>query len=506
MSVESLGTFAEGFASWRRVLASCPPSARLTVFENAAHDVAQYIIKGLDKVTASDELYEIATAHNVAEGDADVVQGVIVRAFYDIEAELERVPPDERRKGNGHEQLPDWSPTAPFALPLHPYVFRPFCEIPKRQWLHAGHYVRGHVVMTIAPGGYGKSSLLLCNAIEMVIGRGLIGPAPIESVNVAYWNGEEPKPEEIELRIAALCTAHSIKPEDIVGRLFLGEKVTKDDWRFASTTRNGGFIKNDRLIKTTIEYIRDNNIGCLMLDPLVNFHRVAEIDTGAMEALVKDVLYSIAEETNCCIEISHHTRKVSGVYEITVDDSRGAGAAANACRSARVMNRMSQQEAVAAGITIDLRTLYLRVHRDKQNMAPPSKAKWIRLANVHVENDDYAQSVVSWDWPKDAVEVPVESKHYLRAEVSRNPYRLDPRATEWVGHEIARHLGFKSRKVEGHTDDRRKITAIVNALLAENVFGIEKLKTNDRKSREFICVGAWEGEPDDVRQSDMFTD
>lgn len=405
-------------------------------------------------------------------------------------------------KANGHDQHTPIE--APPVLPLQAYTFRAFSEIPKRQWLHAGHYVRGHVVMTIAPGGYGKSSLLLCNAIEMVIGRGLIGPSPIETVNVAYWNGEEPKPEEVELRIAALCTAHSIDPHELVGKLYLGQKIITDDWRYASTSRNGAIIKNERLIKATIEFINDNQIGCLMLDPLVNFHRVSEVDTGGMEILVKDIFYAITSATNACIELSHHTRKGSGTYEITVDDSRGAGAAANACRSARVINRMSKEEAQAAGISVDLRPLHLRVHRDKQNLAPPGKARWVKLANVHVENDDHAQAVVAWDWPKDVVAIPTESKHYLRAEVCRNNYRTDPRSGDWIGFEVGRHLGLVAHRAEGRKDDRRQITAIVNTLMTEKVFAAERLKDSRRHFKEFVCAGAWMGEEEDLRQSELF--
>src|SRR5262249_51782912 len=68
---------------------------------------------------------------------------------------------------------------------LWPYdVARAFADIPRRQWLHAGHYVRGQIVMTVAPGGYGKTSLVICNAIEMVTGHGLIGPPPVGPVHV----------------------------------------------------------------------------------------------------------------------------------------------------------------------------------------------------------------------------------------------------------------------------------------------------------------------------------
>jgi hypothetical protein len=34
---------------------------------------------------------------------------------------------------------------------LHAYAPRPFAQIPRRQWLHAGHYIRQQVVMTVAP-------------------------------------------------------------------------------------------------------------------------------------------------------------------------------------------------------------------------------------------------------------------------------------------------------------------------------------------------------------------
>jgi RecA-family ATPase len=121
---------------------------------------------------------------------------------------------------------------------------------------------------------------------------------------------------------------------------------------------------------------------------MVQFHRVPEIDTAAMESLIKDVLQPIAYATNCCIELSHHTRKGGQGFggEITADDSRGAGAAINAARSVRVLNRMTKPEAEAHGISDDERRLHLRISRDKTNMAPPGKARWMRLASVDIGN------------------------------------------------------------------------------------------------------------------------
>ena len=51
------------------------------------------------------------------------------------------------------------------------------------------------------------------------------------------------------------------------------------------------------------------HIDVVILDPLVAFHRVPEGDNMAMEQVIKDGLGEIAARTNCCIELSQHTRK-----------------------------------------------------------------------------------------------------------------------------------------------------------------------------------------------------
>src|SRR5580704_10986529 len=81
-----------------------------------------------------------------------------------------------------------------------PYVWRDPRTIPPRQWLHAGHYIRGYVSATIAPGGLGKTSLQLVEAVGMAAGRNLLGGEGKPPLNVWYWNLEDPL-EEIERRI-----------------------------------------------------------------------------------------------------------------------------------------------------------------------------------------------------------------------------------------------------------------------------------------------------------------
>ena len=181
------------------------------------------------------------------------------------------------------------APSRPPKALLWPYEARTFSAIPRRRWLHAGHYIRGQVVMTVAPGGYGKTTLVLCNSIEMATGRGLIGPRPPGGpLHIAYWNAEDPD-VEIERRIAAICLRYQIEPASLLGRLFLGSRLT-DNRRIASIARNGN-VAFDTLMLAEIErLITELHIDCVIFDPLVAFHRVPEGDNTVMEQVVKEAL------------------------------------------------------------------------------------------------------------------------------------------------------------------------------------------------------------------------
>jgi len=307
-------------------------------------------------------------------------------------------------------------------LPLRPYVPRPFTEIPRRRWLHAGHYIRKSVVETIAPGGYGKTSLLLCNAIEMALDRGLIGPPPTEDdLRVLYWNAED-SDEEVERRIAAICVRHQVDPNELAGRLFLGSRIVEAR-RVARVDRRGNVVLNRAMLDKIAKFIVDNRVDGAIFDPLVRFHRVPESDNGAM-AQVVEAFEQIADATNTCIELSHHTRKPApgSRGELTADDSRGASAAPDAARSVRVLNRMTKEEAEPLGIEPDDRRQYLRVARDKTNMIRADKARWIHLADVPVPNGDSVQAAEAWGYPEqpDGGASP-EDAEWAQAEVGRSP-------------------------------------------------------------------------------------
>jgi hypothetical protein len=388
--------------------------------------------------------------------------------------------------------------TAESAKPLlWPYATAAFTGIPRRQWLHAGHYIRDQVVMTVGPGGYGKTTLILCNALEMATGCGLIGPEPPNgALRVAYWNAEDPD-DEIERRIAAACLRYEINPAALHGRLFLGSRLT-DRRRIAEIDRNGNVAFNTGMLAQIERLVDELHIDVVILDPLVAFHRVPEGDNMAMEQVIKDGLGEIAARTNCCIELSQHTRKSThGQHgELTADDSRGAGAITNAARSVRVLNRMSAEEAELPKISVDERRLYLRVSRDKANLMPATKATWFHLVSIGLPNGDdirpgdQVQAIEAWGYPQPFDNVTTDDMRWARDAARQGSYRHDPRSHEWFGYPLARHLELDPDA------DRKKLNAILRIWLANVVLELESRKGSDRHEHQYVVPGNWNEDRD----------
>jgi AAA domain-containing protein/bifunctional DNA primase/polymerase-like protein len=411
--------------------------------------------------------------------------------------DIPRLVDSAERLHEADKEEAEAEPQQPQQPLLHAYAPRPFSQIPRRQWLHAGHYIRQQVVMTVAPGGYGKTTLLIANAVEMCTGLGLLGSAPPGgALRVAYWNAEDPE-DEVERRIAAACLRHDINPETLRDRLFLGSKITGGR-RLASLNRIGSVVFDDGILAEVSKFIADNKIDCAMFDPLVAFHRVPESNNTAMEEVIKQAFEPIAITTNCCVELSQHTRKsaASQQGEIGVDDSRGAGAITNAARSVRVLNRMTAQEAELPKIEPEERRHYLRINRDKTNLAPPGKATWIHLASVELPNGDdhrpgdHVQAAEPWDYPQPFDDVTAADMQWMREAVRSGNYRTSPRSPDWIGLPLIEHLGLDS----DDKGDRKKVGAILKTWFANGVLATEEREDKERHKRPFVVPGPWKEE------------
>lgn len=386
---------------------------------------------------------------------------------------------------------------APLPEPLNaarwaqPFVWRDPASLPPRRWLYKPHLIRGFVSLTVSPGGVGKSTLTLCEALALASGRSLLGVMPAERTRVWCWNGEDPT-DEIERRIQAAMMHHQLRPSDLEGWLFTGSGRDAD-LVVAEQDRSGVAIATP-VVDALIHFIGDNQIGAVVIDPFVSSHRVSENDNGAIDRVAK-TWARIANATGCAVELVHHTRKTGGA-EVSVEDGRGASALLAAARHARTLRTMNEQEADSLGVERADRAAYVRIDGGKANLSPPATAAvWFRLANVQLPNGDYVQAASRWT-PPDPFEG-VTPADLLRVQQAIKAGRGDAgegwRANvqtgdAWVGHAIGQALGLDV----GRPREAARVRELLRTWLASGALVKAERSINAKgKTAPFVEVGRW---------------
>ncbi|PVE26434.1 hypothetical protein DC522_01335 [Microvirga sp. KLBC 81] len=377
------------------------------------------------------------------------------------------------------------------AEPPAPIVAAPFqwCDpqrIPMRQWIYGRHYIRKFVSTTVSPGGVGKSSLGVVEALAIATGRPLLGVQPDEQTNVWVWNGEDPL-EEMQRRIVAAAIHFGIGPQDLQGRLFVNSG-RDTDIAIAEQTKSGTVICGP-VVEQVIETIRANKIGLVIIDPFVSSHRVTENDNNAIDRVAK-TWAKIADVTGCAIELVHHARKTGG-NEVSVEDGRGAVALLAAARAARVLNPMSEDEAAKAGV--ENRRLHFRVDNGKANLSPVDQAHWFKLASVPLGNGplgsegDNIGVVTSWAWPDPFADMTVGDLRKVQQAVSQGRWRESILARDWVGKAVAEVLDLDPQN-KAH---RSKISNLVKTWIKNGALRLVDEKDERREIRTYVVVGEW---------------
>ncbi len=395
--------------------------------------------------------------------------------------------------GRGFIEEMRTSTTPPFRVTASPFVWRDPKSIPPRQWLYGKHYVRSYVSATVAPGGLGKSSNSLIEAVSMVSGRALLGgPAP-KQLRVWVWNGEDPL-DETERRVAAILLHYRLSGgEDIADRLFIDSGRTSP--LILATKLRDQVIVAEPLVDELVREIREKRIDVLIIDPFVSSHAVPENDNGAIDRVAK-TWARIADATGCAVELIHHVRKPANGSdaEFTVDDARGAVSLIGAVRSARVLNAMSKPEAEKAEIPPEQRRSYFRIDDGKTNMKPPlDKAKWRKLVSVPLDNrtdddeGDWIGVVTPWEMPGALDGVSMADVSRVQDRIAQGEWAQNEQANDWAGHAIAEVLEIDADSEGG----KQRIKTLLRAWVTGGALKIER-RHDSRKGREkpFVVVGA----------------
>jgi RecA-family ATPase len=379
------------------------------------------LLKGYDPATGvipswlPGEFHE-AWVDRLQEGERPVFRfnrgGFHIQAQYKNSPEAGGAPEaegSEAKEGGPKTQ----KPAGGRVLELRPFAPIDVARLPPRSWLYGKHYQRRTVSLTAGPGGMGKSSLNLVEAIAMATARNLLGEQPEARLRVWYHNGEDPS-IEIDRRVVAILQHYNIPHEELVGWLWT---TSGTDFPLRVAKGYANLEVNAKLVRQISANIAKNQIDTAGFDPLVSLHSVSEMDSGKMDAVIR-VFAGIADENDAAIELAHHVRKPAAGIEADYDvhDIRGVAAITDAVRAARILNRMSGRDAEAAGCDELDRLSRFRVDRAKGNYSPAQVATWRQFVNVELINGDDVGVVAPWDFPGQGEQTPEKAAADQKAE------------------------------------------------------------------------------------------
>jgi hypothetical protein len=356
-----------------------------------------------------------------------------------------------------------------------------------RQWVYGQHYLRKFVSVLASAGGIGKTSLQIVEALAICTGKPLLGETVHQPCNVWLVNLEDPI-DEMQRRILAAMKQYEIEPHEIRGKFFV-DAGRDFSMSFASQSREG-VLPNLALVDHLLRRIPELQIGAVFIDPFVGAHQINENDNMAVNAVVGQIR-KVADETNCAIGLVHHIRKGNG-EDATIDSVRGAGSLIGAARAARVINRISQEDAEKYGIEPLVAKSVFRVDDGKANLAPPAEAaQYRRMEGVKLLNGEWVGVATVYTLPEafSGVRVQdllsVQNEVWRRCEAGRPPRYSDKAGHDWVGHIIAEILSLDAQ------DDKRRINKLLSEWIKNGALNKADLPDEHRKNRPCVEVGEW---------------
>lgn len=358
-------------------------------------------------------------------------------------------------------------------------------QIPMRDFLYGRHVIRSYVSAIIAPGAVGKTAMVITEILVMVSGKALLG-VESEQLRVWYFNLEDPA-EETMRRIQAAAQHYNLKPEDIGDRLFVTHG--REHPLVIAEMEDGDAVIRWPVVQALVDEIKDKGIDVVIIDPFVSCHKVPENNNGSIDMVVKE-WGKVADQADCAVLLVHHVRK--GDQEVTTQSARGGGAFGDACRSVRVLNRMTEQEAKNSGV--DNRRLFFSVLDDKPNLAPPAeKRDWFKLVSIDLGNNplggvggDSVGVATRWEWPDPLDGVTGGDFERAAAAIKAGQWRANSQAKDWVGLPVAKALGL-SLAVK---PERAKVAGLIKIWRTSGAL-VEVEKTDERrKVKKFVEVAS----------------
>jgi len=449
---------------------------------NMVRLVGSYVTKGL----SDEEIHAITDSFTLAGYDVNDTRQEVQKAIDGARNKGWTPPPDpvQERMEQQNQAISNADDEDAMQSWPTPYNMFNALTLPRREWVYGYDYIKKYISVTASAGGIGKTSAIIVEALAIATGKDLLGTPVKEQTNVWIINLEDPI-SEMQMRTIAAMQHYDIKPEEIKGRLFMDGEDTMQI-TLAAEGRDG-LITNNDMLAAMIRVIKENKIGAVILDPFVSAHLVNENNNGSIQAVVA-MLRKLARDTNSSVQLVHHIRKGNG-DDATIDSVRGAGSLIGAARAARVINRITPDDAIALGVDEHEALGIFRVDDGKANLAPPSdRAVYRRMQSVEIANGEHIGVATEFKLPDLFDGVTADNARNVQklvneAEANQTPYRENVQAANYVGHAVAEELKLDMEKDK----DKAKIKAIVKKWIKTNVLKTAEVHDN-RQGREVAAI------------------
>jgi hypothetical protein len=346
------------------------------------------------------------------------------------------------------QQKPAAKPTPTTELQKRNLNLELLQNMPAREWIYGQSLSAGSVTTIGGAGGVGKTAYIMAVALSVALGRPLLGEEVHERGNVLVYNLEDGE-VEMHRRLLAAMQHYGVSAHELDG---LHMRSGLDKPLIIATETSRGPQREDA-VEELINYLLDNDIKLLIVDPFIKSHRLSENKNEHLD-FVATLWAEVAQRAQCAVVLIHHFRK--GGVRGSADSFRGGSSLVDACRAALTLTKITPREARRFGIKSQReQQRYVHIALAKGNMSMGAdETLWIRLTSVLLPNKDDVQVAERWEPPSDAVEVPAAEAVRVLEILSGAPsvgeqYTLDYRSKDrWAGKVLVDVLGHTEKQAK----------------------------------------------------------
>ncbi|EJC63255.1 hypothetical protein QWA_06590 [Alcaligenes faecalis subsp. faecalis NCIB 8687] len=240
------------------------------------------------------------------------------------------------------------------------------------------HWFYEDVGVFVAPGGTGKTTLILFQAVHIVLGMELFGHAVLNPGPVLILTAEDSR-ESLVARLRFICSQLYLSDDDIAkvrSEVIITDVSGKG---FKLTTVERDTVVPSRMVERLIKSASELHPALVVIDPAVSFG-VGESRVNDAEQGLVDAGRRLRNELQCAVIYVHHTGKANG-REKTLDQysGRGGSAFADGSRMVHVLQSATAQDWLAAtGDELQEGEFGFVLARPKISHAPPQPNVYLK--------------------------------------------------------------------------------------------------------------------------------